>query len=142
MDYSRPGSSVHRDSPCKNTRMGCHALLQGIVWTQGLNLCFSCTGSQVLYHECHLGSPWGLLLWLLSLWTHVLGARATVVGARGLSSCAFWALKHRLNSCGALASLLHGMWDLPGSGIEPLSPAMAGGFFTTESPGKSLFLSS
>ena len=30
-----------------------------------------------------------------------------------------------------------GMWGLPGSGIKPVSPALAGGFFTTESPGKS-----
>ena len=30
------------------------------------------------------------------------------------------------------------MWDLPGSGMEPTSPAPAGGFFTTEPPGKSL----
>ena len=29
------------------------------------------------------------------------------------------------------------MWDLPGPGIKPMSPALAGGFFTTESPGKS-----
>ena len=28
------------------------------------------------------------------------------------------------------------MWDLPGPGIESVSPALAGGFFTTESPGK------
>ena len=28
------------------------------------------------------------------------------------------------------------MWDLPGSGIKPVSPALAGRFFTTESPGK------
>ena len=28
------------------------------------------------------------------------------------------------------------MWDLPGSGIEPVSPALAGGFFATEPPGK------
>ena len=28
------------------------------------------------------------------------------------------------------------MWDLPGSGIEPLSPVLAGGFFTTEPPRK------
>ena len=28
------------------------------------------------------------------------------------------------------------MWDLPGSGIEPVFPALAGGFFTTEPPGK------
>jgi len=26
--------------------------------------------------------------------------------------------------------------DLPGPGIEPVSPALAGGFFATESPGK------
>ena len=32
--------------------------------------------------------------------------------------------------------LLRGMWDLPGSGIESVSPELAGGFFTTESPGK------
>ena len=28
------------------------------------------------------------------------------------------------------------MWDPPGSGIELVSPALAGGFFTTEPPGK------
>ena len=28
------------------------------------------------------------------------------------------------------------MWDLPGSGIEPAFPALAGEFFTTEPPGK------
>ena len=37
MDYSPPGSSVHGDSPDKNTRVGCHALLQGIFLTQGSN---------------------------------------------------------------------------------------------------------
>ena len=28
------------------------------------------------------------------------------------------------------------MWDLPRPGIKPMSPALAGGFFTTEPPGK------
>ena len=32
-----PGSSVHADSPSKNTGVGCHGLLQGIFLTQGLN---------------------------------------------------------------------------------------------------------
>ena len=32
------------------------------------------------------------------------------------------------------------MWDLPGSGIEPVSPALAGGFLTTGPPGKLAFL--
>ena len=29
------------------------------------------------------------------------------------------------------------MWDLPGPGLEPVSPALAGGFLTTVLPGKS-----
>ena len=41
-----------------------------------------------------------------------------------------------LGSCGTWASLIHGMGDLPGPRIEPVSPPLAGGFFTTELPGK------
>ena len=37
MGCSPPSSSVHRDSPGKNTGMGCLALLQEIFLTQGLN---------------------------------------------------------------------------------------------------------
>ena len=37
MDYSPAGSSVHRDSPGKNTGASSHAVLQGIFLTQGLN---------------------------------------------------------------------------------------------------------
>ena len=58
-----------------------------------------------------------------------------LVGA-GFSSCGSRALEHRLNSCGRKAHLLHGIWDLPRSGIELVSPALAGGFFTTEPQGK------
>ena len=29
------------------------------------------------------------------------------------------------------------MWDLPGPGLEPVCPALAGGFLTTAPPGKS-----
>ena len=39
MDCSPPGSSVHGDSPGKNTGVGCHFLLQRISQTQGSNLC-------------------------------------------------------------------------------------------------------
>ena len=28
------------------------------------------------------------------------------------------------------------MWDLPGPGLKPVSPALAGGFLTTVPPGK------
>ena len=42
----------------------------------------------------------------------------------------------RLSSCGSRAWLLHGMWDLPRPGLEPVSPALAGRFSTTAQPGK------
>ena len=61
---------------------------------------------------------------------------ASAVLVHGLSSCGSWALEHRLNRFGAQAWLPRGMWDLPGSGIEPISPTLAGRFFTTEPPGK------
>ena len=38
MDYSLLDSSVHGDSPGKNTGVGCHALLQGIFLTEESNL--------------------------------------------------------------------------------------------------------
>ena len=38
MDCSPPGSSVHGVFPGKNTGVGCHFLLQGIIPTQALNL--------------------------------------------------------------------------------------------------------
>ena len=37
MDCSPPVSSVHGDSPVKNTGVGCHVLLQGSFPTQGSN---------------------------------------------------------------------------------------------------------
>ena len=39
MDCTPPGSSVHGDSPGKNTGVGCHSLLQGIFPTRGSNSC-------------------------------------------------------------------------------------------------------
>ena len=45
--------------------------------------------------------------------------------------------EHRLNS-GPQAQLPRGVWDPLGPGIEPVSPALADRFFTTEPPGKPL----
>ena len=56
MDCSQPGSSVHGDSPGKNTEVGCHVLLQGNFPTQGLNpglLHFK----KILCYLNHQGSP-------------------------------------------------------------------------------------
>ena len=42
MNCSPSGSSIHGDSPGKDTGVGCHALLQGTFPTQGLNLRLLC----------------------------------------------------------------------------------------------------
>ena len=42
IDYSPPGSSIHGDSPGKNTGVGCHALLQEIFPIQGSNPSLLC----------------------------------------------------------------------------------------------------
>ena len=56
MDSSPPGSSVHGDSPGKNTGVGYHALLQGILPTQGSNPgLLHCR--RILYHLRYQGSP-------------------------------------------------------------------------------------
>ena len=64
------------------------------------------------------------------------GVQASVVVACGHSSFGSQALEQGLNSCGTQAELLHSMWDLPRSGIEPMSLPLAFGFFTTEPPWK------
>ena len=66
-----------------------------------------------------------------------LGAWASVVVARGLSSYGLQSLERRLSSCDAWTSLLHGMWNLPRPGLEPVSPVLADGFLTTAPSGKS-----
>ena len=54
--YNPPDSSVHGDSPGKNTGVGCHALLQGIFPNQGSNPGLPhCRW--ILYRLSHQGSP-------------------------------------------------------------------------------------
>ena len=56
MNCTPPGSSVHGDSPGKNTGVGCLSILQGIFPTQG-----SIPGLPhcrwILYHLSHQGNP-------------------------------------------------------------------------------------
>ena len=56
MDCSLPGTSVHGDSPGKNTGVGRHAFLQGIFPTQGSNPGLP-HGKGILYHLSHQRSP-------------------------------------------------------------------------------------
>ena len=62
----------------------------------------------------------------------------SAAAAHELSSYGSQPLEHRLNGYGAWAELLPTKWDLPGLGIKPVSPALAGGFFTTGPPRKLL----
>jgi len=48
-----------------------------------------------------------------------------------ISSCDSGTLEHRLNGCGPQAQLLHGVWNLPRSGTELMSPALTGKFIWT-----------
>ena len=59
-----------------------------------------CSEWEPLFVEAH-----GLLIAVTSLVSKVLG--------------------HRFRRCGTRAELLHGIWDLPGSGVKPVSPALA-----------------
>ena len=52
---------------------------------------------------------------------------ASAAGARGLSSCGSRVPEHRLNSCGAWAELLQGMWHLPRPGLKSMFPAFGRG---------------
>ena len=67
----------------------------------------------------------------------LLSLGSTGCRARGLSDRSSRVLERRLSSCGAWAKLLHGVWNLPGPGIRPVSPALAGRFLTTGPPGRS-----
>ena len=89
---------------------------------------FGCVGSSLLHAGFLQLRQAGATL-RCSVWASPCG---------GFSCCGAWALERRLSSCGARAQFLRGMWDLPGPGLEPLSPALAGGFPTTVPPGKSL----
>ena len=78
-------------------------------------------------------SHWGVFLW----------PRSTGSGAFGLqglwhvgSVVQFLGSRARAQSLWQWALLDHGLWGLPRSGIEPMSPVLTGRFLTTETPGK------
>ena len=96
MDCSPPGSSVHGNSPGKNTGVGSHVLLQRTFPTQGLNpVLLHCRW--ILYHLNHQGSPW-ILEWV----AYPISRRSSQPRNRTRISCIagrfffIWAIKEAL----------------------------------------------
>ena len=96
MDCSMPVSSVHGDTPGKNTRVGCHAHLQRIFPTQGSSLGLPLC-KQICYYLSHKGSP-GILAWVaypFSRWTPLPRnwTRVSCLAGRFFTS---WAIREAL----------------------------------------------
>ena len=70
-------------------------------------------------------------------WGYSLVAVHRLSRCSGFSWCRARAPERGLSSCGTWFSLPFGMWNLPGSGIKTMSPALADVFLTTGPPGKS-----
>ena len=87
MDCSPPGSSVHGNSPDKNTGVGCHVLLQGIFPTQeskpGLLHC-----RRILYQLSYQGSPKSLSRVRLFVTPWMVTLQAPL--SRGFSRQEYW----------------------------------------------------
>ena len=91
---------------------------------------FGCAGSSLL-HTGFLQLQWAGAP--LCLWFEGFSLQWVLL----LQSMGWWA---GFSSCSLQTLLLHNMWDLPSSGIEPVSPALTGRFLTTGPPGKSKLL--
>ena len=118
--YSPSGSSVHGDSPGKNTIVICHALLQGILPTP---LCY-------LYIILFV-SPWENDYSYFS----VAQLCPTLCNSMDCSPSAPLSMRFpRQEYWSGFPCSPPG--DLPDPEIKPMSSALAGGFFTTGPPGK------
>ena len=70
----------------------------------------------------------GLLVAVASL---VVEHMLQVCGLQSMQHLGSMVVVHRFSCCG--------MWNTPGPGIEPMSPALAGGFLSTVPSGNSFF---
>ena len=134
MDCSPPGSSVHGDSPGKNTGVGCHALLRGIFPTQGLNPGLPhCRW--ILYHLSHQGSP-KILEWVAypfsrgSSWARNWTGVSCIAGGFFISGATREAQEHWTGlPCPPPEDLLN-------PGIKFRSPTLQADSLPVELPGK------
>ena len=106
------------DFPGKSTGVGCHFLLQGIFPPQGLNPALQLKENSLVTGRCLVTKS---CLTLASPWTVAHQAPLSM----GFPRQEYW---------NGLPFPPSG--DLPDPGIKPMSPSLAGGFFTTEPPEK------
>ena len=111
-----------------------------------LSVCLSVYLS-IIYLSIYLS----IYLWLCWVFVSVRGfSLVAASGGHSSSQCVGLSLSQplvaehrlqtrRLSNCGPRAQPLHGMWDLPRPGLEPVSPALAGRLSTTAPPGKPCF---
>ena len=112
------GSSVHADSLGKNTEVGCHALLQGIFPTQGLNTDLPhCRW--ILYCMSHQRSPYSCSVQSVQSFSHVqfFATPWTVACQASLSITNSWSLLKLMSFKSVMPSnhliLCHPLFLLP-----------------------------
>ena len=88
---------------------------------------FGCAGSSLLQTTLCCGARVSRCCDLFRCRARTLGEQASLVAAHGFSSCSSPVL------------FVPGIWSLPGSGLESVTSALAGGFLFTVLPGKSVW---
>ena len=143
---SQPSSSAFSQillsSPrCLQTSISSHAFwISFRIFKKEFHLfIFSCASSSSL-HDLFPGCGDRGLLSSCGAWASHCGGYSCC-GATGSRACGLQQLwlsdsRARAQELWYTVLIARGMWNLPRSGIEPVSPALAGGFFTTELPGK------
>ena len=129
-ECSPPGYSALGDSPDKNTGVGCHALLQGILPTQGLNWGLL-HHMLILYQLSYQGSPTiSIYLSAVCSTTQSCPTLCDPMGCNPLNSLSMEFFQARILEWAAI-SYSRGSFD---PGMEPASlacPELAGRFLTT-----------
>ena len=127
MDHSPPNSSIHGDSPGKNTGVGCHAFLQGICPTQG--------STQV----SRIAGGFFTILATKEARVYIVSVSRSVVSDSAMPWTTAYqaALSLRFSRQGYWSGLpFPSPGHLPNPGIEPGSPALQADSLLTELQGK------
>ena len=128
MDYNAPGSSVHGISQARTLEWVAISFSRGSSQPRDW-ICLSCIGRQVVYHW----ATWEALFNIVCVcYTSLCLTLRDPLDSSLPGSSVYGISQARTLEWVAMYSPV----DLPSPGIEPVSPALSGRFFTTEPPGK------